>query len=315
MPAQQAASLDRDPPIANGTVRSLEGKTCRYYDGYWIRQYVAPPDTLEARRRLIAGLSRRLFHHTEPGINTPGNNLDAARVAYENQTDPVRKRVNAAMLAGALFNRATDIFTSVVELQAKGLHISPDNELMRDCGQYFREALELGGKVKHHSGEEGIDELWGEPFKAFTLPIEDFYESRYVKIAQTMRDMDRVADKVVAVFCDEKVFDGLEPAIREFAQAAKLEAEIMRTDPDIFDIWPRYVAAAEALEEFEPQLPHGAPKFVVQRVNDGIGLIRQGRALIGYLAGARVPMPKTTDTYLKQAETYAAELRAARNSD
>ncbi|MGC4093589.1 MAG: hypothetical protein QM756_37965 [Polyangiaceae bacterium] len=37
--------------------------------------------------------------------------------------------------------------------------------------------------VLHRSGEEGIDELWGEPFKAFAFPIEEFYKSRYIKIA------------------------------------------------------------------------------------------------------------------------------------
>ena len=34
--------------------------------------------------------------------------------------DPARKRVNGAMLAGALFNRAADIFTTVVDLADKG---------------------------------------------------------------------------------------------------------------------------------------------------------------------------------------------------
>ena len=57
------------------------------------------------------------------------------------------------MLAGALFNRAADIFTTVVDLEAKGVHISPDNELMRQCGEFFGEALELGKTVKHYSGQ------------------------------------------------------------------------------------------------------------------------------------------------------------------
>jgi len=74
------------------------------------------------------------------------------------------------MLAGALFNRATDVFTAIVELEEKGVMISSENELMRTCGECFAEALELGKQVKHHSGEEGIDELWGEPSRAFTLP-------------------------------------------------------------------------------------------------------------------------------------------------
>ena len=38
----------------------------------------------------------------------------------------------------------------------------------------------------HRSGEEGIDELWGEPF-APSIPLEDFYESRYIKIGRVLR--------------------------------------------------------------------------------------------------------------------------------
>ena len=79
--------------------------------------------------------------------------MELAREIYNKQTDPKRKRVNGAMLAGALFNRATDIFTLVVELAKKGVHISDGNELMRECGECFREALELGMSVRHYSGE------------------------------------------------------------------------------------------------------------------------------------------------------------------
>ena len=64
------------------------------------------------------------------------------------------------MLAGALFNRATDIFTNVVELAERGVFLSPTSDLMRKCGRCLKEALDLGEQVKHYSGHEGIDELW-----------------------------------------------------------------------------------------------------------------------------------------------------------
>ena len=79
------------------------------------------------------------------------------------------------MLAGALFNRASDIFTKLVEMQALGVEIDPGNTLMRECDNHLQEALSLGQLVLHRSGEEGLDELWGEPFKAFAYPIEEFY--------------------------------------------------------------------------------------------------------------------------------------------
>ena len=103
----------------NGFIKEINGKVSVYYEGYWIRYYAPPEDTLEEKKILIESLTRRTFHHTEPGINTPGEKLELAREAYDRETDPRRKRTNGAMLAGALFNRATDIFTSIVELAAR----------------------------------------------------------------------------------------------------------------------------------------------------------------------------------------------------
>ena len=92
-------------PPDNGTQKTVDGQRFIFYDGYWIRYYQPPADSLVARKNLIESLTRRTFHHTEHGINTPGHALEAARRAYEKQTDARQKRVNAAMLAGALFNR------------------------------------------------------------------------------------------------------------------------------------------------------------------------------------------------------------------
>ena len=180
-------------PAVEGDRRLVGGLEHIFYGGYWIRYYAPLEDTLANRKRLIDSLTRRAFHHTEAGINTPGKSLELARAAYESEVDPERKRINAAMLAGALFNRATDLFTTIVELGEKGVQVSHGNELMRQCSDCFQEALTLGQQVKHHSGCEGIDEVWGEPFKAFTMPVADFYQSRFIKIAQSMREIDQVA--------------------------------------------------------------------------------------------------------------------------
>ncbi len=292
--------------VANGTRRRIGGKECIYYDGYWIRYYAPPADTLSARKALIEHLSRRLFHHTEPGINTPGKKLELARSAYERETNPARKRVAGAMLAGALFNRATDIFTAVVELQHRGVEISPSNELMRQCGRFFQEALELGRMVKHYSGHEGIDELWGEPFKAFTMPIDAFYESRYVKIALTMRDIDQIAETLSLSLRDEPGFEGVVQHIRAFSEACKLVSETMRSDPSIFEVWPQFVAVSESLTEFRPVLPADASDLQVDRAEVGRRLLRDGRDLLTYLGGARVPMPKSTREFLERCERFRA---------
>lgn len=291
--------------LENGLIKDFDGKACIYYDGYWIRYYAAPEDTLSEKKILIESLTRRAFHHTEPGINTPGDKLDLARSAYDNETDPRRKRVNAAMLAGALFNRATDIFTIIVELGEKGVHISRQNELMKQCGECFKEALELGKHVKHYSGEEGIDELWGEPFRAFTMPMEQFYESRYIKIAQTMRAIERITNEMSKVFGALAEFNGAVPLISEMARAAMLEAETIRRDWAIFNVWPRFVAACEALEEFKASIGAGAGDTKKRLVMDGKQLLVEGRDVLTYLAGARVPMPKTTREYLDKCAYFA----------
>lgn len=289
--------------LCNGTRREIEGKPSIYYDGYWIRYYAPPEESLEARRTLIEHLTRRTFHHTEDGINTPGENLDVARRAYESEQDAARKRVKGAMLAGALFNRATDIFTAVVALAQKGVHISFDNELMRQCAECLQEAMELGRSVKHYSGHEGIDELWGEPLKAFTMPLADFYNSRYVKIAQTMRAIDQVAGRLIEVLGQMEAFRGVESLIEAFARAAKLESETMKSDPVIFDIWPQFVATGELLLEFEPDIA-SAPEDLVLHYREGQRLISEAKDLLTYLAGARVPMPKSTREFLESCDRY-----------
>ena len=296
-------SFERTP--RNGTRRWIGGKECIFYDGYWIRYYPLPEESLAAKKQLIDQLTRRLFHHTELGINTPGDRLDMARAAYERETDPRRKRVCGAMLAGALFNRATDIFTTIVDLAEKGVETSHDNELMRVCEQCFFEALTLGKTVRHYSGREGIDELWGEPLKAFSMSMADCYESRYAKIAQTMRDIDRVADALVAQIDGDERLRGARPLVRAFAQAAKEETETMRTDPATFDVWPEFVACGERLLEFRPSsAPVSGNGNAQRRVEDGLRLLREGKDLLTYLAGARVPMPKCTEEFIDLCRGY-----------
>ena len=300
-----ATAPESNSPPTDGARRVIDTIEYVYYDGYWIRYYAPLQDTLANRKRLIDSLTRRAFHHTEAGINTPGTSLDLAREAYESETDAERKRVNAAMLAGALFNRATDLFTAIVDLGELGVQVSRNNELMRQCSDCFQEALTLGQQVKHHSGCEGIDEVWGEPFKAFTMPIADFYQSRFVKIAQSMREIDLVADCMVEVFCSRKLFAGLKELVFDYSTAARQVAETMKKDPRIFQVWPNFVALGELLDAFKPEVPEDADQILRMRIAYGRDLIQEGRRLVSYIAGARVPMPQSTATYIKKCQRFA----------
>ncbi|MEF8698275.1 MAG: hypothetical protein V5B32_05070 [Candidatus Accumulibacter sp. UW26] len=299
-----------EAPPCEGTRRIIDNQERVLYDGYWIKTYPVPADSLQAKKLLIEALSRRLFNHTEHGLNIPGHRLGEARRSYQTETEPARRRVKAAMLAGALFNRATDIFRKLVELQADGIEIHSDDPLMRECGQCLLDAIDLGHVVLHRSGEEGIDELWGEPFRAFSVSIEEFYESRYIKIGQSMRDIDRIAQAMVASFSRIPAFAAIETPVRNFAHAARIKTETLRTDPDIFDVWAQLVTAGERLANFTPMQ---VTKFqgergdrFVYRVSDGLQLLRNGRALVFYIARARTPMPRSTSEYIEHCETYLA---------
>lgn len=289
-------------PTENGTRSFLDGLEYICYDNRWVRFYQPRDESLASKKLLIDHLTRRTFHHTEPGINTPGHRLDAARNAYEQQNDPAMKRVNAAMLAGALFNRATDLFTSIVELEEKGVKISRDNELMRSCGACFEEALELGKDVKHHSGEEGIDEVWGEPFRAFTTNISQYYESRFIKVAQTMNNIDLLADTIKQTFCHRPEFAGLESLVDTYADAAQHECETMKSDSTIFDIWPRFIATGEQLVDFKPNLQSGCSRECQYAMEHAMQTLVAGRNLIDWVARARVPMPKSTQRFIARCD-------------
>jgi hypothetical protein len=289
----------------NGTLRRDGNEERIFFDGYWIRYYAPPDNTPAAKRALLISLARRVFHHTEHGINTPGEKLALARHAFEAETDPVRKRVNGAMLAGALFNRAIDILNVVSQLANDGVLIRPENPIMAECEQCLRDAAEFGKMVKHFSGEEGIDELWGQPLQAFTMPMTEYYESRYAKVAKSMLNVDTIAGSMRAIFAPLPEFAGVERLIDALADAAKAETETFRTDPLIFNVWPRFIQAAEAIDSFAPPLPSGLDPAARLRLRNALWLLKRGRDILTYVAGARVPMPKTTREYLDTCAAFA----------
>jgi hypothetical protein len=310
--------MESSVPI--GTKRVIDGRLRVFYYGYWIKTYDPPADTLLAKKWLLEALTRRLFNHVEHGINVPGKRLAEARQAFETERDAQRRRVKGAMLAGALFNRASDIFTKLVEMQALGVELDPNSSLMRECDSHLQEALSLCRLVLHRSGEEGLDELWGEPFKAFLHPIDEFYKSRYIKIAQTMEAIDRVRDELVQTFGAVPAFAGVDSLIAEFAEFAKVKCETLRTDAEIFDVWTSFVVSAERLAAFRPSPSHGPPPADEQRIAYGLQLIRDGKDIISYMTRGRVPMPKTAGEFVARCERYrdAAPLpppvRAARST-
>jgi hypothetical protein len=296
-----------EPDVAEGTERLIDGRLRVFYEGYWIKSYPIPSDSLLEKRRLIEVLTRRLFNHVEHGLYVPGTRLEEARAAVEAESDPARKRVKNGMLAAALFNRATDILTKLVELQALGVPIAPSGPLMRTCGEHLQEALSLGKLVLHRSGEEGIDELWGEPFKAFAFPVPEFYRSRYVKIGMTMRCIDDVAAELERTFGAVDAFDGLVPLVTELASTAKNYSETLRSDAAIFDVWASFAVALEKVVAFTPKLAPHSTQRLRHGVEKGVALVREGSTIVSHIARARVPMPKSTEAFLRACREYSAK--------
>jgi len=290
--------------ISNGTRKEIDGKPCIYYDGYWIRRYAVVSDDYATKKRMIDQLTRRVFHHTEAGINTPGYRSDEIKRLYEAESDPAKKRVKGAMFAGALLNRGADIMTALVELQEAGVHIDAGHPLLRECGKCFIEALKLGENVRLYGGGEGLDELWGEPFKVFSMTMEEFYESRYIKVALTMSEIDKITNILIGMVGNYPELAAAIPKIRELGEAAKLACETIRTDPVIFEVWPRYVAAREALENYVEEYldAHELENGNGNGRRKIIELIREGGGLLQRLSTVRVPMPETTNRFISQCD-------------
>ncbi len=322
IPATALKSVATLLPPANGTIREIEGKSRVYYDGYWVRHYDVP-DSRAYTKSLIDSLTRRVFHHAEHGINTPGDRLDEVRTAFDAEQDPAKKRVLAAMLAGACLNRGADILTRVVELEQIGVTVEPDNELLQECGRCFMWALEYGRLIRPMTGHEGLDELWGEPFKAFSMSVDAFLETRYVKLALTMHAIDSVRDQILQMYAGLGYFAPFMPLITELAESARSASETLRSDEDYLRVWPRFVAAADRLLATEPEVPPGADRKLYTLARRGVTLIHEGGRLIIDLANLRVPMPKATRDYLDRCERFrerfvgpiAAERRATSGQD
>lgn len=292
-----------------GTIRVIDGRARAYYGGYWLKSYPVPEESLLEKQRLIAALTRRLFNHVEHGLYVPGSRLDEARQAYENEANAERKRVKGGMLAGALFNRAADILTKLVEIQAMGIDIASSDPLLRRCGQHLQEALALGTSVRHRTGEEGIDELWGEPFKAFAFPIRDFYRTRYVKLSMTMGCIDEIELGAGPSLEECPGMSGVAEKIHELAEAAKDYAQSLRTDAEVFDGWTNLAVAGEHLTNYRAKLPKKSLIQERELALEAEHLARDVGKLLFHIARARVPMPKSAAALAAQCRELAEKAR------
>lgn len=315
MPKQSIQKKHKnEKSIKNGAERIIGGKQCVFYDGYWIRAYHLNDGSFADKKLMIDQLTRRVFHHLEPGINTPSHRLDEIREIFEAEQDESRKRVKGAMLAGALLNRGRQILKAIVELEESGVKIETSNELLRECGRCFMEALSLGKNIKLNDGGEGVDELWGEPFRVFSMPIEDYFHTRYVKVARTMYEIDRVAEGLEKVMREFDLFDPMRERLDDLAESAKLACETIRSDPAIFDIWPRYIAAKESYQQdlftiikHKTRAEHKDSLNTYRRLLEANRIIREGGGVLIKLATLRVPLPTSVGRITECVDEFLAD--------
>ena len=92
---------------------------------------------------------------------------------------------------------------------------------------------------------------------------------------------------------------GIGEQILAYAAAAREESEIMKSDPDFFYSWPKFVTLAEELKDrCAAGLPDGSgQEHIAARARQ---LLCDGIDLISYIAGVRVPMPKSARLYLEE---------------
>ncbi len=225
--------------LAQGTERVINGQRRVFYDGYWIRALRRAERSLARQEAADRGHDARGCSSTPSRASTSRARAltTPARLTKPKPTSP-KKRVKGAMLAGALFNRAADIFTKLVELEAQGIRIQSDNPLMRKCGQHLQEALGAGqdrrctAAAKKASTSCGASRSRPSPTRS-----RKFYESRYIKIALTMRGIDEIAEALYETIGRAAAVPGIEPVIWSFAKAAKINCETLRDDADIFEVW------------------------------------------------------------------------------
>ena len=136
------------------------------------------------------------------------------------------------------------------------------------------------------------------------MSIADFYESRYVKIAMTMKNIDQAAGFMIRCINKDVRFEGLEQLILDYALMARRKCEILVTDKDMLDVWAKFVVAGEEITGFTPRLvsdKNGCPPV---DVIDSQHLLKMGVRLIAFITRARTPMPKSTDNFLQECERY-----------
>ena len=136
------------------------------------------------------------------------------------------------------------------------------------------------------------------------MSMADCYESRYAKIAQTMRDIDRIADALVEQIEGDERLRGAKPLVARVRSICEGgDGDDAHGSGDLRRV-ARIRRMRRATARISPPAPVPSDEIVQRRIEDGLRLLHEGKSLLTYLAGARVPMPKSTREFLDLCRRY-----------
>ena len=123
-----------------------------------------------------------------------------------------------------------------------------------------------------------------------------------------MANIDYIAKMLLDTLGNRPEFADLEKQVIAFASAARKESETMKSDSCHFDIWPRFVATGESLEQLKPSPSADCSRECEYVMEHAYQTLVAGRDLIKWVAQARVPMPESTRDFAKRCEALKLEL-------
>ncbi len=236
---------------------------------YLVRKYDVPDvSDLPAMRNLIKDFEQRFLHFVDRGYNvtkTSPEKLDryiederdllqeianqrksSNNPAFEKDTEEQTKR----WLGTALIGRSMRLMRHYL----KQKEVGADNAKLEDIFQRVKSDMQefnqldvsLRGKRGYLDDDTAIKEMIGEPQKLFIAcvlgqdqPIKDFYDGRYLKIANAMRTIDEAQNAVAGVLTmDRKI----QATFKGMAEAAKHKIQIQHGDKDYPELDKRYMA-------------------------------------------------------------------------
>ena len=119
-----------------------------------------------------------------------------------------------------------------------------------------------------------------------------------------MHSIDSIANRMIQSFKVVSEYKNIEPMILDYAAAAREECELMKSDPDFFSSWPHFVALGDRITHIDSDFLQYDDPLKRSLLLRGRTLLIDGKNLLSYMAGVRVPMPKSMGDYCQELEQF-----------